>query len=113
MSVAQVPGFSNKKAIYSDGTAPGDSGWQEGTSLAPPFSLTVRGILGGGKVQVRVSNRYTKPAATALENQYGSDIVVDGVLAITAPFRWIRVIISVVSTGFVSADFFGFRPPGT
>jgi hypothetical protein len=112
MGAARIQGFSGKTAIYTDGTAPGDSGWQDCSGLAAPFTLMVEGILGGGKCQVYGTNR-EKPTKSYLGVQIGADITAaNSFTTIAAPYRWVRVLISVVSTGAVSASFFGHRPPG-
>jgi hypothetical protein len=71
----------------------------------------VEGILGGGKVQVYATNQET-PAQNYLGIQVGTDITAAGsFITVATPYRWIRVLISVVSTAPVSASFFGHTPP--
>jgi hypothetical protein len=93
-------------------TATGNSGWLDGSALAAPMSVVVSGIVSGDKVDVRVSNQSERPQPTDTGVQLGSDVTVDGVVAITTPFRWILLRRTVTSGGGkVSAYLAAYRPP--
>jgi hypothetical protein len=113
VGVAQLQGISANANLYTD-VGPGDSGWQDGSSIAVPFSIETLGIVGADRVQVRGSNSNTQPDAKDIGAQIGSDISTNAFTAITVPSRWYRLIRTVkTGGGSVTARFFGFRPPAS
>lgn len=107
MGAAQLQGLSGK--IVADG------GWQDGSGIAAPMTVTVEGIVAGDLVQVRVTNRLAKPGTTDDGLPYGADVSVDGIVKILEPYRWIKVKRTAIagSPGTVAVCIFGHRPPAS
>lgn len=71
-----------------------------------PTTVHVKGIT-TATVKVHVSNNPTKPANSVHDVQIGSDVVADGSVEITAPYKWVKTRISAHTSGAISAFLMG------
>lgn len=69
-----------------------------------PYSIHVSGIT-TATVQIRISNKLTKPADTDHEIQAGSNITANGITEYTAPVRWIKARVSAWTAGTIRAEY--------
>lgn len=75
-----------------------------------PFSVQVTGIT-TATVQVRGSNAPTKPADNTHGFQLGSNLTADGVVAVETPVRWVKVQVTVWTSGTLNAYLVGEMGP--
>jgi hypothetical protein len=60
-------------------------------------------------VQVRLSNNQNKPAASDNGNKFGSDLNSSGITQITTDAMWIKLMVTSLGSGTVTAYLFGQR----
>jgi hypothetical protein len=68
-------------------------------SWARTISVQVSGIVSGDVCRIDLSNSPTKPSASDNQIQYGANVTVDGVTAVTTPAAWVKVRQSAIAGG--------------
>lgn len=106
LSTARAKGISKTAVGYKllDAQATiADGPWVDTRALGSG-SVEVFGTF-TGVVQLRGSNQDAQPASDYEGSQLGSNITGPAIVAVGMPVRWIKAIVTGISTGAVSANF--------
>lgn len=86
-----------------------DNGKWFDTGGIHPFTIHIDGI-GVATVQIRGSNKMTKPNDAVHGDLIGLDITADDIVSVVAPVRWIKTMVSSWTSGTINAYFYGYKP---
>lgn len=92
--------------LLSNVTAPGDGRWFDISNLADRKSIHISLGVGGGTVQLMVSNAPNKPADIEDGVQVGGNISVSGFAYLDYPYRWAKLK-PTVAIGPINAWLYG------